>query len=510
MNGTSAPREDGMKGTLSPPLGYFIFQALFLSIIMIVTILGNVAVCYVVYRTRSITTVTGMCITSLALADLFRGILVLPFVVIASIFGGRWTMGDALCSLSGIGYTLFGTASVMTLAAVSIDRYVAILKPLKYTSIITSTRAALFICLIWLVSILMALLPILGWSRYSFNPWNGICIANWMEYKPYACFYLSVSFVLPFSVLTFCYYKIFKVARHQSRRVMSLEVTSVDGRGSTGLGVNLRQRPRKANNRPRLVMRKEKKAAMTLFTVMGVFILCVTPYNVVHLAYAFAGTFNLLVALGVTSMLSFVNSAANPLIYGILNRKFRHVFLEVLKCRYCPRCCCGSSGGLDGFQPDDIPSDLPTASVGHRLKPVPRDSGYITSYTQTTTSTRGCRPDVFAVSVASTSNTLASLGGNMKSIGRIAQGQLPMIEDISSDDEEFASPGIIKNGRMVHPKSGLRARFLDVAEAPQSSADNSSDPLDTTVPGTSTSKDSGQKSPVDDNDFRLILSPSAL
>ena len=79
-------------------------------------------VCYVVYRTRSITTVTGMCITSLALADLFRGVLVLPFVILASVFGGEWSMGDALCSLSGLGYTLFGTASVMTLAAVSIDR----------------------------------------------------------------------------------------------------------------------------------------------------------------------------------------------------------------------------------------------------------------------------------------------------------------------------------------------------------------------------------------------------
>ena len=75
-----------------------------------------------VYRTRSITTVTGMCITSLALADLFRGILVLPFVIMASVLGNEWDLGDVLCSLSGLLYTLFGTASVMTLAAVSIDR----------------------------------------------------------------------------------------------------------------------------------------------------------------------------------------------------------------------------------------------------------------------------------------------------------------------------------------------------------------------------------------------------
>ncbi|XP_033634837.1 histamine H2 receptor-like [Asterias rubens] len=494
---------EGITPTTPPPLGYLIFQALFLSVVMVVTVLGNVAVCYVVYRTRSITTVTGMCITSLALADLFRGILVLPFVIMASVLGNEWDLGDVLCSLSGLLYTLFGTASVMTLAAVSIDRYVAILKPLKYTSIITTLRAACFICSIWLLAILMSLLPIIGWSSYKFTPWNGICIANWTDYKPYAYFYLCLSFILPFSVLVFCYYNIFKVARHQSRRVMSLEVTSVDGPHSTGHRMNLGQRPH--NGRPRLVMRKEKKAAVTLFAVMGVFIICVTPYNVVHLVYAFKGTQNLRVALGVTSMLSFVNSSANPLIYGILNRKFRHVFLEVLKCRYCPRCfCCRDDDA--GFRHDDIPSDIPTASMGHRLKPVPRDSGYITSYTHTTSSRAGV-PDIFAVSVTSTSNTLASLGGNMKSVGKIAQGQLPMIEDIS--DEDLASPGIIKNGKLLHPKGGLRARFVDVCEsAPGVSTDNSSGPFDTAAG--SSSKESTQKSPVDDRDFRILLSPSTL
>ena len=350
----------------------------------------------------------------------------------------------------------------------------------------------------------MSLLPIIGWSRYEFNPWNGICIPNWMDYKPYAYFYLCLSFILPFSILVFCYYNIFKVARHQSRRVMSLEVTSVDGGCSTGPGTNPKLRSR--NGRPRIVMKKEKKAAVTLFAVMGVFILCVTPYNIVHLIYAYEGTYSLQVALGVTSMLSFVNSSANPLIYGILNRKFRRVFLEVLKCHYCPRClCCRDS--VTGFQRDDLPSDIPTAGVCHRLKPIPRDSGYMTSYTHTISSRIGV-PDVFAVSVTSTSNTLASLGGNMKSVSRIAQGQLPMIEDISSDTD-LVSPGIIQNGKIPQSKGVLRARFVDVCEAaPCQSTDNSSGPFEI-VAGTS-SKDLIPKIPVDNKDFRLVLSPSAL
>ena len=63
-----------------------------------------------------------MCITSLAIADLLRGGLILPFIVVASAAVGSWQISNIACSLLGMGYTLFGSASVMTLAAVSIDR----------------------------------------------------------------------------------------------------------------------------------------------------------------------------------------------------------------------------------------------------------------------------------------------------------------------------------------------------------------------------------------------------
>ncbi|XP_072037492.1 histamine H2 receptor-like [Amphiura filiformis] len=457
MNDSVAVGESGDPYTgVNPSQGYYIFQAIFLFVVMVITILGNVAVCYVVHRTRSITTVTGMCITSLAIADMLRGGLILPFVIISSAAVGSWQLSDVACSLLGMGYTLFGSASVMTLAAVSIDRYYAILKPLQYTTIVTTSRAAVFLCLIWILSLLMALLPIIGWSEYIFLPWNTVCISNWLTYKSYGYFYLTVSFFIPFSILVFCYYKIYVVARHQSRRVASLEMSSTQAfRPNVGGGG---QKPR---NKQRLVMKKEKKAAMTLFAVMGVFILCVTPYCIVHLAYAYHKTQNLLIAVGVTSMLSFVNSAANPLIYGILNRKFRRVFVEVMKCNHCP----WKRGFLQTASSTAIASDAYTGvnlSTNKRQPIIPRDSGYITSATSSKT------PDVFSISVfAATASTMATIGTNFKDIARLTANitHLPVIEDLPSSENNTSYYQSTEKKQRTLPISRPTKVFFNMNEA---------------------------------------------
>lgn len=132
-------------------------------------------------------------------------------------------------------------------------------------------------------------------------------------------------------VLISCYYRIFIVARKQSRRVMAMEVASMDN--------NTLQRNKGSGGQSRThrftSMRKEKKAALTLFIVIGIFISCVTPYCIVYLIASYNPTPRALAAMGVTSMLSFLNSAANPIIYGILNRKFRRMFLHVITCKRC-------------------------------------------------------------------------------------------------------------------------------------------------------------------------------
>lgn len=204
-------------------------------------------------------------------------------------------------------------------------RYVAIMKPLKYTRIVTSLRVGIMLAIIWTLSATMATLPLVGWSEYRFIPWICLCVADWTENWSYAYTYLVLTVLTPLCILLYCYYNIFRIAKLQSRRVVSMERTSVQTSRKVYIG------------KPKTRMRREKKSVMILCAVLGVFILCVMPFYVVYLLSSFDVSDRIYVALGITSLLSFINSAVNPLIYGILNRKFRRVFVEVLTNNPCKR-----------------------------------------------------------------------------------------------------------------------------------------------------------------------------
>lgn len=60
---------------------------------------------------------------------------------------------------------LFGITSMITLLAISIDRYIVITKPLQAIHWNSKRRTALAIVLVWLYSLAWSLAPLVGWSE---------------------------------------------------------------------------------------------------------------------------------------------------------------------------------------------------------------------------------------------------------------------------------------------------------------------------------------------------------
>ena len=301
-------------------------------------------------------------------------------------------------------------------------RYVAIIKPLKYTTICTTKRAAVALATIWLLSATMATLPVVGWSTYRFIPWTCFCVSDWVESRSYAYTYLSVTCFLPLCTLLYCYYKIYRIARRQSRRVVSLELASMELSRSHNSAI--------PNARPKTFMRKEKKAVVILFAVMGVFMVCVMPYCLVYLVSSYSVANSIYVVLGFTSLLSFLNSAANPLVYGILNRKFRRAFVEFITCKYnrCRRRSTEQSAARSSIYPGEFilgyHEDGRSVAINKVHRPLPRDSGYMTSGVGQNKD--GKSLNVFAITVAATSNTcIEVLGCRLKNDVRTPENPLP-------------------------------------------------------------------------------------
>ena len=219
LNGT-LPKSVTDVSFLDPRSNAAVFlQAASMVIIMLVAVVGNLLILAAIYIDKTLQTITNAFIINLACADLFLSIIGMPFTLASSI-KYEWVFGDTWCKVNGMANSLFCIASILTLAAVSIDRYCAILYPFKYATWITSKVAAGMIVYIWFHALLMACLPLTSWSQYTFIRSESICTVQWEYSISFTLFLFSVCFFLPLGVMMITYLRIFRTAREQSRKIV--------------------------------------------------------------------------------------------------------------------------------------------------------------------------------------------------------------------------------------------------------------------------------------------------
>ncbi|XP_062036422.1 somatostatin receptor type 5 [Lepus europaeus] len=265
---------------------------------------GNTLVIYVVLRHAKMATVTNVYILNLAVADVLL-MLGLPFLATQNAVS-YWPFGPFLCRLV---MTLDGInqfTSIFCLTVMSVDRYLAVVHPLRSARWRRPQVAKLASAAVWAFSLLMSLpLPLFAEVQEGW----GTCNLSWPEpvglWGAAFIAYTSVlGFFGPLLVICLCYLLIVVKVKASGVRVGC---------------------PRRR--------RSERRLTRMVVVVVLVFVGCWLPFfllNIVNLAVtlpegpASAGLYFSVVVL------SYANSCANPVLYGFLSDNFRQSFRKVL------------------------------------------------------------------------------------------------------------------------------------------------------------------------------------
>uniref|UniRef100_A0A2H8TQS6 Dopamine receptor 1 n=1 Tax=Melanaphis sacchari TaxID=742174 RepID=A0A2H8TQS6_9HEMI len=336
----------------------------FLIVVIFLSIAGNVLVCMAIYTDRGLRRIGNLFLASLAIADLFVGALVMTFALVNDL-QGYWMFGAKFCDIWTAIDVMCSTASILNLCAISLDRYIHIKDPLRYTTYLNRRNALLAIAGVWALAAFVSVVPICILSIHR-PPKPVVFHAGDTEYMrcaldltpEYAIISSCISFYIPCVVMIGIYCRLYRYAQKhvQSIRAVTRPLTTTTtataaaSSATTLTAVHHHTSPYHVS---------DHKAAITVGVIMGTFLLCWVPFFCVNIIAAFCKTCIPEAAFKVLTWLGYSNSAFNPIIYSIFNTEFRDAFRRILTTHYPDWCFC------KGYRTVVLSSD---ASFRHRQR----------------------------------------------------------------------------------------------------------------------------------------------
>ena len=306
-----------------------------LILIIIFTILGNMLVLIATWKERTLHQPNKYFIACLAVADLLVGMFVAPLNLYQLYldYKLRYRMSIHLCRFMAW-IDIFSLAtSIYTLTFISFDRYLKISKPFKYKSLMTRSTSLKVILVIVFISAACA--------TYSAMPGSGIggilvtgdgpCSqTSRTGYRFYNVLFI-IAFLLPTVVMLIMYALIFLVTHKRQKRLRNGEL----GQTSTNL------------NQQTAILRQDMKVIRMLVIIVGVFLLCWSPWFISFFVFENYPNWNDLfskslsylyrsyIIFFVASVLPLFNSLCNPVIYAWLDQKYREAFKHLFQRMIC-------------------------------------------------------------------------------------------------------------------------------------------------------------------------------
>ncbi|XP_067388461.1 substance-P receptor [Emydura macquarii macquarii] len=296
------------------------------SLIVVVAVVGNIVVMWIILAHKRMRTVTNYFLVNLAFAEAsmaaFNTVVNFTYAI-----HNEWYYGLTYCKFHNFFPIAAVFASIYSMTAIAVDRYMAIIHPLRPRLSATATKVV--ISIIWFLALLLAF-PQYYYSMTEELPSRVVCFVEWPEHntgvyeKTYHFCVTVLIYFLPLLVIGCAY---------------------------TVVGITLwaSEIPGDSSDRYHEQMSAKRKVVKMMIVVVCTFAGCWLPYHIYFLLRFFKSAWYLekfiqQVYLAIM-WLAMSSTMYNPIIYCCLNDRFRVGFKHAF--RWCPFISASEYKGLE-------------------------------------------------------------------------------------------------------------------------------------------------------------------
>ncbi|XP_070571363.1 somatostatin receptor type 2-like [Ptychodera flava] len=275
------------------------------SMIFVVGVVGNIFTIYVVTRRIKLKSTTSVYILSLACADLLF-VLTSPLFAVQFLLGPDNKFGEIGCRLIDAMDIFTMLTGIFTLTVMSVDRFFAVVFPLKAMAYRLRAVASYVNVAVWLISFVFSLPMMIMVNEVTITNSDGSTVQRCESLmdeefdKVYKTVIFVFAFPLPFFIISVCY--------------LTIVSTLLRKNGSAAIAETNKSR-----------QSKQRVAKMVLIIVV-VFFICWLPFWIIMMlvVYEVITPTPVLMYLNLALVcLSYINSCANPLLYTLLSHNVR-------------------------------------------------------------------------------------------------------------------------------------------------------------------------------------------
>ncbi|XP_024126239.1 neuromedin-U receptor 2 [Oryzias melastigma] len=295
-------------------------------LIFLIGLSGNVLTCAVIAKHKRMRNPTNFYLVSLAVSDLLVLMFGMPLEIYDLWQNYPFPFGEGGCYFKTFLFETVCFASILNVTALSVERYIAVVHPLKTRYLSTNQHAKRVITVVWVVSMICAI-PNTSLHGIFYLPEkmeeSAICtvlkplwIYNLLMQITTACFYF-----IPMMIISVLYL------------VMGIHLGRERRHARRHLGKNCYSSSRRnlavENGRRRQVIKM-------LSIVVAVFGLCWAPFHIERVLWSSVSQWtdlmhNVYQYVHILSgILFYLSSAVNPIIYSLLSTRFRECFRELV------------------------------------------------------------------------------------------------------------------------------------------------------------------------------------